>query len=117
MDNEGFLDCVISLAGGGDADAMDALTRKADNSKCWEMLQFFAHNHPSGSLEFSKQDYLFFEGLADAGRLLNIRVLDSMVISRQGFVSMRHLAPEIFARPAKERARAKLAGEQDGFPR
>ena len=76
-----------------------------------------AHNHPSGSLEFSKQDYLFSEGLADAGRLLNIRFLDSMVISRQGVVSMLHLAPEIFARPAKERARAKIAGEQDGFPR
>lgn len=55
-----------------------------------------AHNHPSGSLEFSEKDYNFSKGLAAAGDLLNIRFLDSMVVSRQGFTSMRRVHPRIF---------------------
>ena len=52
MDNEAFLDIVISLAGGGDADAMDALIGEADNPKCWEMLQFFAQKHNERAIDF-----------------------------------------------------------------
>lgn len=56
-----------------------------------------AHNHPSGSLEFSGKDASFTKGLIDSGKLLGIRMLDSMVVSRQGFASMRRMHPEIFA--------------------
>ena len=55
-----------------------------------------AHNHPSGSLEFSKNDLSFSRGLAEAGRLLSRRFLDSVVISRQGFASMSRQYPQIF---------------------
>lgn len=55
-----------------------------------------AHNHPSGSLEFSGKDAAFTKGLFDAGKLLNIRLLDSLVVSRQGYSSMRRIHPEIF---------------------
>ena len=68
------------------------------------------HNHPSGHLRFSKPDFNFSKGLAAAGRLLNIRFLDSMVISRRGFASMRREYPEIFEQAAKMDIMAKLAG-------
>jgi len=58
-----------------------------------------AHNHPSGSVEFSNSDYDFTEQLVKAGRLLNIRVLDSIVISHRGIKSMRAERPEMFAEP------------------
>jgi DNA repair protein RadC len=58
-----------------------------------------AHNHPSGSVEFSHSDYDFTEQLVKAGRLLNIRVLDSIVISHRGIKSMRAERPEMFADP------------------
>ncbi len=52
MDNEVFFDCVLSLAGEGDAGAMEALIREADNPKCWEMLQFFAQRHDERAIDF-----------------------------------------------------------------
>ena len=52
MDKDAFLDCVISLAGGGDAGAMEALIREANNPKCWEMLQFFAQKHDELAIDF-----------------------------------------------------------------
>ena len=55
-----------------------------------------AHNHPSGSLEFSGKDISFTRGLCEAGKLLGIRMLDSIVVSRQGFTSMRRTNPEMF---------------------
>lgn len=59
-----------------------------------------AHNHPSGSTEFSDKDAAFTRGLIEAGKLLRIRMLDSVVVSRQGFSSMRRVNPEIFKEDA-----------------
>ena len=61
-----------------------------------------AHNHPGGTLEVSDRDLHFTQGLAKTGALLNIRFLDSMVISRQGFVSIRRTNPEAFGIVPKE---------------
>lgn len=47
------------------------------------------HNHPSGSLEPSQPDLSLSDRLVDAGKLLLIPVLDSMIISRQGYYSDR----------------------------
>ena len=69
-----------------------------------------AHNHPSGQLRFSENDFNFSKGLAAAGRLLNIRFLDSVVISRRGFTSMHREYPEIFEQAAKMDIMAKLVG-------
>lgn len=52
MDNDAFLDCVISLAGDGDAGAMEALIREVNNPKCWEMLLFFAQRHDERAIDF-----------------------------------------------------------------
>lgn len=47
-----------------------------------------AHNHPSGDPEPSDLDYRITEELVDAGRLLQIQVMDHLVIARRGYVSM-----------------------------
>ena len=44
------------------------------------------------------------------GRLLNIRFLDSVLITRRGFTSMRRKFPEIFELAAKMDIMTKLAG-------
>jgi DNA repair protein RadC len=47
------------------------------------------HNHPSGTMEPSSQDIAITKQLAEAGLILGIRVLDHLIITRKGFVSMR----------------------------
>lgn len=47
------------------------------------------HNHPSGSLRFSKSDYDFTQQIIDGAKLLNLRVLDSILITHRGVNSMR----------------------------
>ncbi len=47
------------------------------------------HNHPSGSLEISREDKDATARLVSAGKLLGIPVLDHMVISKTGFYSFR----------------------------
>ncbi len=49
----------------------------------------FLHNHPSGNPEPSRDDYLLTDRLAEAGKLLGIRVLDHVVIGDGDFVSLR----------------------------
>jgi len=51
----------------------------------------FLHNHPSGNPEPSKDDYMLTERLAEAGKLLGIRVLDHVVIGDGAFSSLRDL--------------------------
>jgi DNA repair protein RadC len=47
------------------------------------------HNHPSGTMEPSTQDIAITRQLAEAGQILGLRVLDHLIITRKGFVSMR----------------------------
>ena len=49
----------------------------------------FLHNHPSGNPEPSQDDYSLTMRLAEAGKLLGIRVLDHVVIGDGDFVSLR----------------------------
>lgn len=48
-----------------------------------------AHNHPSGDPTPSNDDVHMTRQLLDAGRLLDVEVLDHVVIGRRGFVSMK----------------------------
>lgn len=48
-----------------------------------------AHNHPSGSLDPSNEDVRLTNTLIDAGKLLDVEVLDHLVISNRGFVSFK----------------------------
>ncbi len=57
----------------------------------------FAHNHPSGSLKASPQDVDTTRKLINAGALLDIPVLDHLILSREGFASMKSSHPHLFA--------------------
>ena len=48
-----------------------------------------AHNHPSGTLEPSAEDLAITRRLLRAAELLGIRLLDHLIITRDGFVSLR----------------------------
>lgn len=48
-----------------------------------------AHNHPSGSLEPSSQDIAITKQLKDAGSIIGISVLDHIIVTKKGHVSMR----------------------------
>jgi DNA repair protein RadC len=47
------------------------------------------HNHPSGSLDPSPEDLDITASLCEAGTVLGIHVLDHLVITRSGFVSLK----------------------------
>jgi len=49
----------------------------------------FAHNHPSGSLKVSREDVTTTRRLMDSGILLGIPVLDHLVISHAGWISLK----------------------------
>jgi DNA repair protein RadC len=48
-----------------------------------------AHNHPSGSLEKSREDITVTNMLVTAGDLLDIPVIDHIIVTTQGSVSFR----------------------------
>jgi DNA repair protein RadC len=50
---------------------------------------FMAHNHPSGELNPSKHDILMTEAIADAGRLLDIQLLDHIIVGDGEYHSFR----------------------------
>ncbi len=47
------------------------------------------HNHPSGDATPSPEDEALTERLGECGRLLGVPVLDHLVVTREGYVSMR----------------------------
>ena len=47
----------------------------------------FAHNHPSGDLQPSEEDIQTQTRLVEAGKILGIRVLDHLIVSRKGYFS------------------------------
>ena len=48
-----------------------------------------AHNHPSGDLTPSRADVGFTEEVIEAGRLLGINCLDHIIVSIDGYYSLR----------------------------
>jgi len=46
-----------------------------------------SHNHPSGNLKPSHQDISITKSLVEAGKILNIRVLDHLIIGATGYFS------------------------------
>ncbi len=49
----------------------------------------FAHNHPSGNLSPSTQDIQTTQELVNAGKLLNIEVLDHIIMTDENYYSIR----------------------------
>lgn len=50
---------------------------------------FVVHNHPSSSLTPSKEDINLASRLKECGELLGIQLLDSMIITKDNYVSMK----------------------------
>lgn len=48
-----------------------------------------AHNHPSGGTSPSEADLSLTQRLIDAGRLMGIELLDSLIITKDGFESIK----------------------------
>ena len=48
-----------------------------------------AHNHPSGELKPSNSDLKIHEQLVDAGKILGIKILDHIIISKKGYYSFQ----------------------------
>lgn len=46
-----------------------------------------AHNHPSGEVQPSHQDIELTKRLVEGGKILDIRVLDHLIISNEGYYS------------------------------
>lgn len=47
-----------------------------------------AHNHPSGNLEPSENDKLMTNKILEAGKILGIELVDSVIISEEGYKSV-----------------------------
>lgn len=60
----------------------DAITDRAASVIC-------VHNHPSGSLEPSPQDIAVTTQLREAGLLLGIQLIDHIIVTKTGFMSMK----------------------------
>ena len=60
----------------------DAITDRAASIIC-------VHNHPSGSLDPSPQDIAITTQLKEAGSLLGIQLIDHIIISKNGHLSLR----------------------------
>lgn len=46
------------------------------------------HNHPSGTLAPSKEDLQITNKITEAGKLLDIKILDHLIITRDAYYSM-----------------------------
>lgn len=49
----------------------------------------FAHNHPSGDIQPSEADRRIHEQLTEAARILGIRILDHVIVSKNGYFSFQ----------------------------
>lgn len=48
-----------------------------------------AHNHPSGKLKASNADIRFTNKIIEAGKALDIPVLDHVILTHKGYISLR----------------------------
>lgn len=90
LDNRlGFKDLQIIAEGGITNVSVEARDVFAPAIKTGTAALVLAHNHPCGSVEPSTEDCVFTTTMAEAGRLLGIRVVDHLIVSRRNFYSFR----------------------------
>ncbi len=56
--------------------------------KCSANSIILVHNHPSGSVEASDEDYRVNKVLIETGELVGIKVLDHLIVGRNGYSSL-----------------------------
>ena len=47
------------------------------------------HNHPSGNTEPSQEDIAITKRLVQAGELLGVKIQDHVIVSKNGYTSMK----------------------------
>ena len=55
--------------------------------KCCASSIILCHNHPSGNLQPSQEDLNMTRKLAEAGKLLDLMVLDHIILTKRGYFS------------------------------
>jgi DNA repair protein RadC len=75
-------------SGGTAATIMDAKVIFTQALQSGAHSIILAHNHPSGNLQASEQDIKLTKQLVNAGSLLDIRVLDHIILTDKGHMSM-----------------------------
>ena len=58
---------------------------------CQAVGVILAHNHPSGSLTPSQDDVAFSRAIAHAGQVIGIQVYDHLIVSRNGYASLKDM--------------------------
>jgi len=83
------LDKQLIGRGGNDFTPVDVriVLRNALNCKAHSMI--LIHNHPSGSREASKADKILTKKIAEASRIMDIRVNDHIIFTDNGYYSFR----------------------------
>ena len=56
-----------------------------------------AHNHPSGELNPSNEDWVFTQTVISCARLFQIPLIDHLVITQTGYTSMRSINEPLFS--------------------
>lgn len=57
---------------------------------------FLAHNHPSGNTDPSEADLVATKRMVDVSKIMGIPLLDHIIISQNGFTSLRERHPFYF---------------------
>jgi len=79
----------IVFKGSADGCLLDpkVIFRNALLSKAVKVI--IAHNHPSGCLKPSNEDEDIYKRMKDAGEMIDIKVIDSIVFNKKEFYSMQ----------------------------
>jgi DNA repair protein RadC len=88
LNNANRVLCIYEVSTGGItgtvADPRLIFSAALKANACSIML---CHNHPSGSLKLSKADEELTEKIKQAGKFLDIKVLDHIILSSEGYFS------------------------------
>lgn len=85
--NNNILDHKIIFQGGMSMTIVDSkvIFKQALEKRATQLI--LCHNHPSGNLNPSKSDLELTKRLVEAGKLLDIKVLDHIIVSEDGYYS------------------------------
>lgn len=85
--NSKIIDQKILFQGGMSMTVVDSkiIFQMALEKKATQLI--FCHNHPSGNLNPSRNDELLTDRLVQAGKILDIKVVDHIIVSEEGYYS------------------------------
>src|SRR5690606_20336671 len=80
---------VFTVATGGDSCCVaDLKLACATALKARASGMIISHNHPSGSTKFSEEDFRLTAKFHEAGKILDVQILDHILVTDDGHISM-----------------------------